>query len=343
MNEALFKIGITHGDLNGVGYEVIMKALNDNKMLELCTPVVYGIAKVASFYKNQMDLQDFSMQVIKGLDQLNLRKSNLINITDQEVAVEPGNTTQIAGKMAELALNAACKDLKERKIDAIVTAPINKANIQSNTFKFNGHTEYFAHQFSSSNSMMMMVTEGCRIGFVTNHLPVSDAAKAITKELIVKKIKMLQQTLRVDFGCSNPKIAVLSLNPHAGDNGLIGKEESDVIKPAINQAFDEKINAFGPFPADGFFGSGNYRKFDAVLAMYHDQGMLPFKILSNGEGVNFTAGLPIVRTSPAHGTAYDIAGKGQADSQSMRNAIYLAIDILRNRQEYAEFSKKSNK
>ena len=242
--------------------------------------------------------------------------------------------------MSELALQAACRDLKAGKVDAVVTAPINKDNIQSDTFRFPGHTEFFAQQFAAPEAMMMMVTEGCRIGFVTNHLPVSEVAKSINKELILKKLRILYKTLRTDFGCSTPKIAVLSLNPHAGDNGLIGNEEKEVIVPAINQAFNEKINAFGPFPADGLFGSGNYAKYDAVLAMYHDQGMEPFKILSRGEGVNFTAGLPIVRTSPAHGTAYDIAGQNKADGQSMRNAIYLAIDILRNRQNSADAAKK---
>lgn len=339
MNETLYKIAITHGDFNGISYEVILKALSDNKMTELCSPIVYGLAKVAAFYKNRLGMQEPGLQVVKNIEQINLKKNNLLNIVEQEVQINIGKSEALAGKMSELALQAVCRDLKAGKVDAVVTAPINKDNIQSETFRFPGHTEFFAQQFDAPDSMMMMVTEGCRIGFVTNHLPVAEVAKAINTDLILKKLRILHKTLRVDFGCSTPKIAVLSLNPHAGDNGLLGKEEKDVVIPAINQAFAEKINAFGPFPADGFFGSGNHTKYDAVLAMYHDEGMIPFKILSRGEGVNFTAGLPIVRTSPAHGTAYDIAGQNKADGQSMRNAIYLAIDILRNRQNFADNAK----
>ena len=339
MNETLYKIAITHGDLNGIGYEVILKALSDNKMTEICSPIVYGLAKVATFYKNRLGMQEPGLQVVKNIEQVNLKKSNLLNIVEQEVQINIGKSEATAGKMSELALQAVCRDLKAGKVDAVVTAPINKDNIQSDTFRFHGHTEFFAQQFAAPESMMMMVTEGCRIGFVTNHLPVAEVAKAINVELILKKLRILHKTLRVDFGCSTPKIAVLSLNPHAGENGLLGKEEKEVIIPAINQAFAEKINAFGPFPADGLFGSSNYAKYDAVLAMYHDEGMIPFKILSRGEGVNFTAGLPIVRTSPAHGTAYDIAGQNKADGQSMRNAIYLAIDILRNRRNFADNAK----
>ena len=336
----LFRIGITHGDYNGIGYEVIMKALNDPKMLELCSPVVYGAAKAASFYKNLFNLQDFSMQVCRKVEQINKSKNYLVNIFEQEVKVEPGTLSKEAGRLSELALTNACKDLKSQLIDAIVTAPICKANIQSDSFRFNGHTEFFAKQFSSQEAMMMMVTEGCRIAFATNHLPIEEVSKVLSADLIVKKLRTLQQTLKVDFACTNPTIAVLSLNPHAGDNGLIGKEDQEIIAPAIQQAFNEKINAFGPFPADGLFGSGNYTKFDAILAMYHDQGMIPFKMISAGEGVNFTAGLPIVRTSPAHGTAFDIAGKNVAQCESMRNAIYLAIDILKNRKEYQQYAKK---
>ena len=339
MNETLYKIAITHGDFNGISYEVILKALSDNKMTELCSPIVYGLAKVAAFYKNRLGMQEPGLQVVKNIEQINLKKNNLLNIVEQEVQINIGKSEAMAGKMSELALQAVCRDLKAGKVDAVVTAPINKDNIQSETFRFPGHSEFFAQQFDAPDSMMMMVTEGCRIGFVTNHLPVAEVSKAINTDLILKKLRILHKTLRVDFGCSTPKIAVLSLNPHAGDNGLLGKEEKDVVIPAINQAFAEKINAFGPFPADGFFGSGNHTKYDAVLAMYHDEGMIPFKILSRGEGVNFTAGLPIVRTSPAHGTAYDIAGQNKADGQSMRNAIYLAIDILRNRQNFADNAK----
>lgn len=336
MDNSLYKIGITHGDIAGIGYEVIMKALSDNKMLELCTPLIYGLSKVAAVNKKQSDVGDFSFQIVKNADQLSLKKVNLLNISDMEVQLNFGTSSSQAGKLSEISLNMACKDLKENKINAIVTAPINKDNIQSDSFKFHGHTEYFAHQFKTANVMMMMVAEDLRFAFVTHHLPLHEVSEALNVDLIYNKLQLLNKTLQNDFACTNPRIAVLALNPHAGDNGLIGKEEAEIIHPAIQRAFDDKICAFGPFPADGFFSAEKYRQFDAVLAMYHDQGMIPFKLLSGGKGVNYTAGLPIVRTSPAHGTAYDIAGKNQADGQSFRNAIYLAIDILRNRQRIAE-------
>ncbi|MDR2978860.1 MAG: 4-hydroxythreonine-4-phosphate dehydrogenase PdxA [Bacteroidales bacterium] len=342
-DKSLFAIGITHGDVNGIGYEVIFKALNDKGMLEICTPVVYGLAKASTFYRKNLNLNEFSFQFIKSVDQVSAKKPNLINLVEDEVKIEFGLPTPISGKMAELSLNMATKDLKENRIDAIVTAPIDKSNIQSDTFKFQGHTEYFMHHFKTQNAMMMMVSPLVRLGFVTNHLAIKDVSGSLTKELIVKKLRILQKSLIQDFGCTNPKIAVLSLNPHAGDSQLLGKEEETVIKPAVLQAYDEGINALGPFASDGLFGSGNYTKFDAVLAMYHDQGMIPFKLLSLEEGVNYTAGLPCVRTSPAHGTAFDIAGKNSASGQSMRSAIYLAIDILRNRKSYAEYSREKKK
>lgn len=329
--ESLYKIGITHGDINGIGYEVIIKALADTKMMEVCTPIVYGLAKVATFHRKAINLGDFSFQFIKDADQAINKKPNLINLQDAEVKIELGNSTAIAGNLAELSLRAATKDLKNNKINAIVTAPINKENIQSEKFKFSGHTEYFSNEFSSSNSLMMMVDDLLKVAFVSNHTPIKKVLAEITTQKIVDKLTILHQSLVQDFLCTNPTIAVLALNPHAGDNGLLGKEEKDIILPAIQQVTDKKINAFGPFPADGFFASGRYKKFSAVLAMYHDQGMIPFKLLAGETGVNYTAGLPIVRTSPAHGTAYDIAGKNVAMAQSMRNAIYLAVDILRNR------------
>lgn len=329
--ESLYKIGITHGDINGIGYEVIIKALADTKMMEVCTPIVYGLAKVATFHRKAINLGDFSFQFIKDADQAVNKKPNLINLQDTEVKIELGNSTTIAGNLAELSLRAATKDLKNNKINAIVTAPINKENIQSEKFKFSGHTEYFSNEFSSSNSLMMMVDDLLKVAFVSNHTPVKKVVAEITTQKIVDKLTILHQSLVQDFLCTNPTIAVLALNPHAGDNGLLGKEEQEIIIPAIQQATDKKMNVFGPFPADGFFASGKYKKFSAVLAMYHDQGMIPFKLLAGETGVNYTAGLPIVRTSPAHGTAYDIAGKNVALAQSMRNAIYLAVDILRNR------------
>lgn len=329
--ESLYKIGITHGDINGIGYEVIIKALADTKMMEVCTPIVYGLAKVATFHRKAINLGDFSFQFIKDADQAVNKKPNLINLQDTEVKIELGNSTTIAGNLAELSLRAATKDLKNNKINAIVTAPINKENIQSEKFKFSGHTEYFSNEFSSSNSLMMMVDDLLKVAFVSNHTPVKKVVAEITTQKIVDKLTILHQSLIQDFLCTNPTIAVLALNPHAGDNGFLGKEEQEIIIPAIQQATDKRMNVFGPFPADGFFTSGKYKKFSAVLAMYHDQGMIPFKLLAGETGVNYTAGLPIVRTSPAHGTAYDIAGKNVAIAQSMRNAIYLAVDILRNR------------
>ncbi|MBR4917708.1 MAG: 4-hydroxythreonine-4-phosphate dehydrogenase PdxA [Bacteroidales bacterium] len=327
----LYKIGITHGDLNGVGYEVIIKALADHAIMDICTPVVYGLAKAASYHRKYMDMPDFSFQFIKNIEQTSQKRPNLLNIYEEEVKIELGSSSKVAGQLAERALVMAGKDLKNNMIDAIVTAPVNKNNIQSDKFRFHGQTEFFEYYFGGDKkAMMMMVAENLRVGFVTNHEPISKVASVITQDRILNKLEILNHSLRQDFAIDNPKIAVLALNPHAGDDGLLGSEEKEIIHPAVERAFQNKINAFGPFPADGFFASGQYRQFDAVLAMYHDQGMIPFKILGT-EGVNFTAGLPIVRTSPAHGTAYDIAGKNIANGQSMRNAIYLALDILRNR------------
>jgi 4-hydroxythreonine-4-phosphate dehydrogenase len=329
--EQLYKIGITHGDLNSISYEVIMKALADPKIMEICTPVVYGLAKAASYHRKVLEMNDFTFQFVKNAQQSTPKKPNLINLSDEEVKIVLGESSEVGGKMASLALNAAYNDLKNKAIDAIVTAPIHKHNIQSPTFNFAGHTEFFSAQFNAQDTMMLMVAENLKVGFVTNHIPINEMGKMLTTELVLRKIKILNNSLLKDFLCTNPKIAVLSLNPHAGDKGLLGKEEIDIIKPAINQAFDQNINVFGPFPADGFFASGQYEQFDAVLAMYHDQGMIPFKLLAYEGGVNFTAGLPIVRTSPAHGTGYDIAGKNIASPDAMRYAIYLAIDILNNR------------
>ena len=327
----LYKIGITHGDLNGIGYEVIIKALADHAIMDICTPVVYGLAKAASYHRKYMEMPDFSFQFIKSIEQTSQKRPNLLNIYEEEVKIDLGTSSKVAGQLAERALVMAGKDLKNKLIDAVVTAPVNKNNIQSDKFKFHGQTEFFEYYFGGDKkAMMMMVAENLRVGFVTNHEPISNVASVITQERILNKLEILNHSLRQDFAIDNPKIAVLALNPHAGDDGLLGAEEKEIIHPAIERAFQDKINAFGPFPADGFFASGQYCQFDAVLAMYHDQGMIPFKILGT-EGVNFTAGLPIVRTSPAHGTAYDIAGKNIANGQSMRNAIYLALDILRNR------------
>jgi 4-hydroxythreonine-4-phosphate dehydrogenase len=329
--EQLYKIGITHGDINSISYEVIMKALDDPKIVEICTPVVYGLARTAGYYRKVLEMNDFVFQFVKNVQQASTKKLNLVNLSDEEIKIEVGVPSEVGGKMAERALTIACNDLKNNLIDAIVTAPVNKSTIQSQTFKFAGHTEFFSAQFNAHGTMMLMVAENLKVGFATNHFPINEASKILTTELILRKIMILNHSLTKDFLCTHPKIAVLALNPHAGDNGLLGKEEIEIIKPAISQAFEQNINAFGPFSADGFFASGQNKQFDAVLAMYHDQGMIPFKLLAFEGGVNFTAGLPIVRTSPAHGTGYDIAGKNIANPDSMRNAIYLAIDILNNR------------
>jgi 4-hydroxythreonine-4-phosphate dehydrogenase len=329
--EQLYKIGITHGDFNGINYEVIMNTLSDSKVMELCTPIVYGLAKVSSYFRKILEINDFSFQFIKNAQQFSPKKPNLINLSDEEVKISLGESSEIIGKMAELALTIACADLKKNLIDAIVTAPVNKFNMQSPTFKFAGHTEFFSAQFNAPDTIMIMVAEFLKVGFVTNHTAINETGKMLSTELVLRKIKILNDSLKKDFLCTHPKIAVLAFNPHASDKGLFGNEESTVLEPAINQAFEQNMNVFGPFPADGFFASGQFKQFDAILAMYHDQGMIPFKLLANGGGVNFTAGLPIVRTSPAHGTGYDIAGKNIASPEAMRNAIYWAIDILNNR------------
>jgi len=330
MNQ-LYKIGITHGDFNSISYEIILKALSDPKIIEICTPIVYGLAKASNYYRKLLEMNDFTFQFIKNAQQVTPKKTNLLNLRDDEIKISVGETTETAGKMAELALSTACIDLKNKSIDAIVTAPVNKFNMQSSSFNFAGHTEFFSAQFNAKDTMMIMVSELLKVGFVTNHTAINETGKILNLELVLRKIKILNDSLVKDFLCTHPKIAVLAFNPHAGDKGLFGNEEINILKPAIKQAFEQSINAFGPFPADGFFASGQYTQFDAVLAMYHDQGMIPFKLLAQESGVNFTAGLPIVRTSPAHGTGYDIAGKNIASPDAMRNAIYWAIDILNNR------------
>ena len=331
-----FTIGITQGDINGIGYEVIIKSLSDNRIMEMCAPVVYGLSKVASYHKKYMEMPEFSFQFTKTAEQLSTKRPNLVNLYEEEVKLDLGTATKVAGQMAERALYAAGRDLKNKLIDAIVTAPINKNSIQSDKFKFPGHTAFFEHYFGGKEhpAMPLMVAENLRVGFTTNYLPINEVANNITTERVLGKLEILNQSLKQDFALNNPTIAVLALNPHNGEEGLLGTEDKEIIQPAVAQAFHNGINAFGPFAADSFFASGSYTKFDAVLAMYYDQGMIPFKLLGKN-GVNFTAGLPIVRTAPAHGTAYDIAGKNIADPQAMRNAIYLAIDILRNRETMA--------
>ena len=333
----LLKVGITHGDFNGIGYEVILKALDDNRILELCTPIVYGSAKIAAFYRKAMDLQGTQLVQIADASQARKDACNIINVIGQEAHIVPGESTEEAGAAAFAALERAVADLREGKIDVLVTAPINKHNIQSDLFTFPGHTEYLESSIGDgAKSLMILCNSSLRVALVTTHLPIAKIPGAITTDGIFEKLAIFEHSLIKDFGIVKPRIAVLSLNPHAGEEGLLGAEEKEVIEPAIARARDKKMLAFGPYAADGFFGNGLFKKFDGVLAMYHDQGLAPFKTLAMDSGVNFTAGLPYVRTSPDHGTGYDIAGKGVASEESMREAIYMAIDIFRNRRNYDE-------
>jgi len=332
------KLGISHGDVNSISYEVIIKSLMDNRMLELCVPIIYGSPKVAAYHRKALNIEDFNLNNINHAEESRNDRVNIINCIDDNIRVELGKSTESAGISSYMALKAATDDLKANRIQALVTGPINKHNIQSKSFNYGGHTEYLKDRFGVEEVLMLMVSNIMKIGLVTTHVPIQSLPAMITEELIVNKLKLLSQSLLEDFGIRGPKIAVLGLNPHAGENGLIGSEEENIIIPAINRAKDHNILAFGPFPADGFFGSGSYLKFDAILAMYHDQGLVPFKALSMDNGVNFTAGLPVVRTSPAHGTAYEMAGKNEAGIDSFRNAIYTACDICHQRELYKEIS-----
>ena len=326
MEDKLIRVAITHGDTNGIGYEVILKTFADPEMFELCIPIVYGSPKVASYHKKLLGLQT-NFSIIDKAEEAKPGRLNIIATFPEEVKIEMGVSSKEAGEAALKALDRAMTDYRSDLYDVLVTAPINKNNIQSNMFKFHGHTEYIEHCLGEGKQALMILMNGqLRVALVTTHLPIKEVAQA----------KILHESLRRDFRVSCPRIAVLALNPHAGDEGLIGTEENDIIIPAINELEEAGIQAFGPYPADGFFGSGAYTNFDAVLAMYHDQGLAPFKALAVEEGVNFTAGLPVVRTSPDHGTAYDIAGLCQADPTSFRHAIFSAIDIYRNRANYDE-------
>jgi 4-hydroxythreonine-4-phosphate dehydrogenase len=330
--------GITHGDINGVGYEVIIKTLMDTRVIEEVTPIIYGSPKVAAYHRKALNINNFSLNTIKSTDEATPRKAHIINCLDEEVRVELGKSTQMAGEGSALALEAAVNDALAGKIDFLVTAPINKHNVQSESFPFPGHTEFLKSKCNADDVIMIMVSENMRIGVVTGHIPLRDVADAITPELIISKVRLMDRSLKIDFGVRRPRIAVLSINPHAGDEGLLGDEEERVIKPALKMAAEEDILLFGPYPADGFFGAGSFSKFDGILAMYHDQGLVPFKSLAFDTGVNFTAGLPFVRTSPNHGTAYDLAGKGEASENSFRQALYLASDIVKNRKMYKELN-----
>jgi len=331
--------GISHGDINGIGYEVIIKALSDPAINDICTPIVYGSPKVAAYHRKALNVNNFTFNNIRTADEAHTKKSNMINCLDDNIRVELGKSTQQGGEAALISLEKAVEDLKSGKIDVLITAPIDKKNIQSDNFHFNGHTDYLKSIAGVEEVLMFMISESMRIGIVTDHVPLNKVPGLITKETLMRKIRLMNQSLILDFGIRKPRIAVLGLNPHAGDNSLLGTEEAEIISPAIEKAQKEGLLAFGPFPADGFFGAGSFAKFDGILAMYHDQGLTPFKALSFDSGVNFTAGLPFIRTSPVHGTAFDIAGKGEASENSFRQAMYLACDIFRNRQMYNEISK----
>ena len=334
MEEKKLRVAITHGDTNGIGYEVIFKVFSDPTMLELCTPIIYGSPKAAAYHRNALGIQA-NFSIINSAEDAGEGRLNLLPTFDEEVKIEIGKPSKEAGTASLKALERAMADYKKGLFDVLVTAPINKANIQSEDFKFKGHTEYIENRVGDGKkALMILQNEMMRVALVTTHLPISEVAKAITKEDIIEKAKIFNESLKRDFRVANPRIAVLALNPHAGDNGVLGKEEGEIIEPAIKVLSAAGIYAFGPYAADGFFGHGQYEAFDGVLAMYHDQGLAPFKCLDTGNGVNFTAGLPIIRTSPDHGTAYEIAGKGVADENSMRHAIYLAMDIFRNRKDY---------
>jgi 4-hydroxythreonine-4-phosphate dehydrogenase len=332
-------VGISHGDINGISYEVIIKSLMDNRIFDFCIPVVYGSAKVAAYHRKALNIANFSFNNVRTAAEANVKRANIINCLDDNVRVELGKSTQIAGESSLISLENAVNDLKNGTIDVLVTAPINKDNIQSEKFNFPGHTEYLTRESESKKSLMLMVSENLKVGVVTTHLALSKVSEAITEEAILEKLRIMNKSLIQDFKIRKPKIAVLGLNPHAGDNGLLGSEEVEIIVPALSKAKEEGILAIGPYPADGFFGSDNFKKFDAVLAMYHDQGLAPFKALAFNSGVNYTAGLDFIRTSPGHGTAYEITGLGKASEISFRNAIYLACDIYKNRTEYKEITK----
>jgi 4-hydroxythreonine-4-phosphate dehydrogenase len=339
MEKKTILAGISHGDINGIGYEVIIKALSDPMINEICTTIVYGSPKVAAYHRKALNVNNFSFNNIKTAEEAHAKKANMINCLDDNIRVELGKSTPQGGEAALISLEKAVEDLKNGKIDVLITAPIDKQNIQSENFHFNGHTDYLKSVAGTGEALMFMIGECMRIGVATDHVPLSKVPGLINVETLMNKIRIMNQSLILDFGIRKPRIAVLGLNPHAGDRSLLGTEEVEIISPAIQQAQKEGIMAFGPFPADGFFGAGSFSKFDGILAMYHDQGLAPFKALSFDSGVNFTAGLPFIRTSPVHGTAFDIAGKGEASENSFRQAIYLACDIFRNRQLYTEISK----
>ena len=341
MNNRKLIVGITQGDGNGIGYEVIIKALSDARILESFTPVIYGSSKIFGFYRKLIhDLDPLDTNVISSARDAHPKRINIVNCLPDNVFVEPGQATPESAKSAIRSLECAVEDIRRGHIDVLVTAPINKKAMVQEGFGYTGHTEYLEKVFNVDEVTMLMVSDTLKVGVVTSHIPLKDVPRSITRERIVSKLRMMDRSLRRDFGIDDPKIAVLGLNPHCGDGGLLGDEEQNIILPAVLEATQEGINAFGPYSPDGFFGLGNYGRFDATLAMYHDQGLAPFKALAFERGVNYTAGLPIVRTSPDHGTAYEMAGRDQADPQSMMQSIYTAIDIFRNREAYDRLTEK---
>ena len=335
-------IGISMGDYNGIGPEVILKALEGNQLSKYCTPIVYGSLRVLNRYRHLLRMKEWNLQNIQKPEQANPKTTNVITCwNDQKTEAEPGKITAEAGQGAFAALERATDDLRAGHIDALVTAPINKDTMQSENFNFPGHTEFLAAAFDTKEALMFMVADDFRVGVLTGHIPLDKVKSRVTNEKLSNKINQMLHSLRSDFGIVKPRLAVLGLNPHAGENGLLGMEEKEVIEPTLIRYREKGELVFGPFPADGFFGTANYRQYDAVLAMYHDQGLIPFKTIAFNEGVNFTAGLPVVRTSPDHGTAYDIAGKNEADPGSMLAAIYLAGDVWQYRQEAADLAKNA--
>lgn len=324
-------VGISIGDINGIGIEVTLRALADMRVYKTFTPLIYGHGKALTFYRKLLSLEDFNFSQIRHLDEIQHRKVNVINVMEDCPEVIPGIETLEAGKLALEAFKAAVADLRDGRIQGLVTAPLNKNNLNSEDFHFIGHTEFITQAVGAKESLMMMVDDGLRVGLVTGHLPLASVPQAITKTKIQQKANILLKSLEQDFGINRPKIAILGLNPHAGEDGLLGDEEEKIIKPAIRELKDQNKYVFGPYPADGFFGMMHQQKFDGVLAMYHDQGLIPFKAISFSSGVNYTAGLPVIRTSPDHGTAYNIAGKNIADEGSMRAALLLASDIITQR------------
>ncbi len=339
MSEVKIKVGITHGDINGIGYEVIFKTFADARVYDSFVPVIYGSSKVAAYHRKALNISNFSLNSINNIEDAHDKRVNIINCLDDNIRVELGKSTSIGGDSAFKALERAVKDLKAGKIDVLVTAPINKENIQSETFNFPGHTEYLHQAAGDGEALMLMVSEHMKVGVVAGHVPIKEVPSKITEENILKKLRTLNKSLQIDFSVRKPRIAVLGLNPHAGDGGVLGTEEQDIIIPTLEKAKQEGIMALGPFPADGLFGSEQFKNFDGILAMYHDQGLAPFKTLTFSKGVNFTAGLPFIRTSPDHGTAFEIAGMDKANATSFKEAVYLAVDVCRNRKMNVELLK----